>query len=95
LKDVRQTKETVTIRYQFAPHCVSEMISANLTCHFALIPLGKMPTGDYSVNIVRLPMENKYEKNHRPVSTGQEEKIICKSFRFSISTAGDKSDINE
>jgi len=95
LKDVRQGKGFATIRYRFVPHSISIKITANMTRHFVLIPVGKIPAGQYEVDIVQSPMEKKYRKHHQAVSEEWVEKIICKSFWFAIGPTGGKAVINQ
>jgi len=95
LKDVRLSNETVTIRYfipKISPTGINTMSS---TQHFALIPLSKLPTGNYAVDIVEFSMENKHEKQYRLKSKERIEKIICKPFVFSIESPATKAKINE
>jgi len=84
LKDVRQLEQAVVISYRFVPHSDIGVTTKQLTKHFALIPLGKLAVGKYSVQILRSPMEKRYQKHGRPTSQELVEKLICKSFSFSV-----------
>ena len=80
LSDVERCGKQAVIRFRFVPHLEEE-----ITCHFALIPLGKLQPGDYTVKIVQLPMGSEFERLHLPeVGTKDAQVIVCKSFSFSV-----------
>ncbi len=84
LKDVRLSKETVTIHYYFAQASTTGIQTMSSTRYLALIPLGRLPVGSYTVNIVEVLKEGKHGMHYRSVSKELAEKLICKSFSFSI-----------
>ena len=99
-KEVRQSSETVSIRYQFVPDLMpsigKEVVSTSeFTLYFALIPLGKPAAGNYSVDVARAPVEKKYRKGYFPVSKEIDENFVCKSFTFMIESPATKTIINE
>ncbi len=70
----------ITVKYQLVPYNQKMM-----TLHFALIPLGILEPGNYSVRFVNIP-EARYFQGRRiqPVSKEDREKLICKAFDFSV-----------
>jgi hypothetical protein len=80
LRKVERQGNDINVHWQFVPHETEET-----TEHFALIPLGKLPSGKYRVNIIRSPMPQKYvELGFRPVSDAVARRIVCGSFSFSV-----------
>ena len=74
----------IEIRYRFVPHETKE-----LTVHVALVPLGKLQSGKYRVNIVRSPMEQRMiDLGFRDVSDENARRIVCSSFSFSVVEEG-------
>lgn len=55
LKEVELSGGDIKVSYQFEPHS-----SIETTVHFTLIPLGKLPAGDYRVDFEQIPMDQKY-----------------------------------
>ncbi len=79
LKKVEWQRNEIKVHYQFEPH-----LSAEVTVHFALIPLGKLPAGEYEVRFEQIPMEQKYrEASFEPVHP-EAFHIICRPFSFMI-----------
>jgi hypothetical protein len=80
LDKVERREKTIKIAYHFVPHETKQM-----TAHFALIPLGKLPVGKYRVDIVRLPLEQKYvEKGFKSVDSQWNNRAVCLPFSFEI-----------
>ena len=80
LHRVERQGNVVNIRYRFVPHETEEA-----TTHFALIPLGKLSSGEYRVNVIQSPLEQKYvEQGFRSLSDTIARRIVCNSFSFSI-----------
>jgi len=74
LKEVERADNQITVRYQNKPHKTAEV-----TVHFAMIPLGALPAGEYHVEYEQLPMERKYlDEGFKPAST------VCRSFSFTV-----------
>lgn len=78
LKQVERVGNVITVRYEFEPH-----YSPESTVHFALIPLGKLPIGEYKVKMEQLPMEKKWQQAgflrvHSP------RKFVSVSFAFTV-----------
>ncbi len=72
------------IKYHFVPHLTKEM-----TDHFALIPLGAIESGVYSVDIVQSPMDMSRVSTagKKPAATTDAksaEKFVCRPFSFSV-----------
>lgn len=91
LKDIRQTKKAVTIRYQHNTGSPSAVKLAASSYCFALIPIGKPSTGNHAVNVVRLPIKG----HSRATSADTVEERICKSFSFSIEPPAWEENTNE
>jgi hypothetical protein len=80
ISNVERRGNLIEIEYHFIPHD-----SKNLTSHFALIPLGQLPAGEYDVQFKQLPLEKQYiENGYKSVSDEWVQRIICKPFRFSV-----------
>jgi hypothetical protein len=80
LAHVEQRDKTIKISYRFVPHETKQM-----TAHFALIPLGKLTAGGYQVDIVRLPLEQKYvAQGFKPVDPQWESRVVCQPFSFTV-----------
>lgn len=77
LHEVTREGEQITVRYRVVPR-----ETQSLTAEFALIPLGKLSKGEYRVEIVQIPMEQRYLDagfRGRDVS-----RIVCKAFSFTV-----------
>ncbi len=80
LDNVERRDKTIKIAYRFVPHETKQM-----TAHFALIPLGKLPVGKYRVDFVRLPLEQKYvDTGFRSVDSQWNNRVVCLPFSFEI-----------
>jgi len=78
----------IDIQYRFAPR-----FSAESSVHWALIPLGELPAGDYRVNITKLPMEQKFlDAGFYPVSEEETKRIVCQPADFYIRYAPEKKE---
>ncbi len=80
IKRCERKGSTITVKYQLVPYNHRMM-----TLHFALIPLGKLEPGKYSVQFVSIP-EARYYRSRRvmPMSKEVREKLVCKAFDFSV-----------
>ncbi|HZZ28115.1 MAG TPA: hypothetical protein VFE46_08940 [Pirellulales bacterium] len=72
ITEVTQQQNTFHIQYQFVPHDTKDT-----TVHFALIPVGKLSGGVYSVEIE--PTQHLEQKLR-----DWEKRIVCKSFSFTV-----------
>jgi hypothetical protein len=80
LDEVRRQENRVEIRYKLVPH-----IDAQQTLNLALIPIGKLPRGTTSVDIVRLPLDQKsVDMGAKPTSAEWESRIVCDSFKVDV-----------
>lgn len=79
LDKVEKQPGLVVISYQFVPH-----ETRNLTKHFALIPLGRLPSGNVSVDIKRLPMQKKFIDAGFQEADRLAESQVAQSFRFTV-----------
>lgn len=80
LANVERRDRTIKIEYRLVPHATKQ-----LTAHFALIPLGKLPAGKYTVDIVRLPLEQKYvDQGFKAVDSQLNNRVVCQPFSFEV-----------
>ena len=80
LHSVERSDKVIKISYRIVPHETKQM-----TAHFALIPLGKLPAGKYRVEIARLPLEEKYvSQGFKPVESRWEKRVVCQPFSFTV-----------
>jgi hypothetical protein len=80
LDRVERRENKIEIHYSFVPHH-----SAEVTEHFALIPLRKLPSGEYSVDIIQSPIDAVLlQKKLLAVDEKSAQKYVCKPFVFSI-----------
>jgi hypothetical protein len=78
LLDARRSAGKVVLEYQFVSHSTAEM-----TSHFALIPLGELSEGDYRVKIVQSkPATTRGLQVTMPIPNPEE--IVCNSFSFRV-----------
>lgn len=78
LQSVERRGDVITIKYAFVPHKTKE-----LTAHFAIIPMGKLPVGKWQVKIVQLPMAQEYKAaGFKPVDSKTAREIVCAPFVF-------------
>jgi len=79
LRKVEQEGNQITVYYQFEPHTTPEA-----TVHFALIPLGELPPGEYRVTYKQTPIDEKYRAaGFEPVHPEASE-IVCRDFSFTV-----------
>jgi len=84
LKNVAMLDNTISIRYQHVPHALNRAYATVSYRYFALIPLGKLPVGNYAVDMVQTT-ERKYTgQGFETVGKEVGEKRVCKSFAFVI-----------
>jgi len=77
---VERRGNTVEIQYRVVPH-----LDLYLSEHFALIPLGKLPSGFYQVKVVQGPMEQKYlDYGYKQGTPAQAAKFVSQSFTFEV-----------
>jgi hypothetical protein len=82
LHKVERQDNSVNINYRFVYH---EEQDTNR--YFALLPLGKLPSGRYDVNVVRA---KKYERKEFPQPSDEvARRIVCGAFLFTISEQGE------
>jgi hypothetical protein len=79
LDKVARTGNTFTVEYRFVPH--REALASQ---QLALIPLGELAAGKYRVNIVRLPIEQKYIDNGLREPNPKAFNNVCTSFDFGV-----------
>jgi hypothetical protein len=80
VEQVERHASTIQVRYRFIPH-MNKMV----TEHFALIPLGRLPVGEYQVEFTQLPLPERFVRNDEEfVPDEMVNKIVCKPFEFSV-----------
>jgi hypothetical protein len=80
LESVRRANNEIEVRYRYVSHEESW-----ITDHFAIIPLGRLPTGKYRIKIVQSPMDaTLLAKGHRPPSRDFTESAVSKSSQFEV-----------
>lgn len=83
IERVTRRGNTIDIRYRFVPR-----YSPKSTIGLALIPLGKLPVGEYRVEINQAPMAQQYlDSGFEPVSAEAARNIVCQPFSFSVNEA--------
>jgi hypothetical protein len=80
LSHVTIDQNTIQIRYQLVPHHEQER-----TIHFALIPIGKLSSGNYSVEVIADPIDQKLlGRGLKEPSAGKKATIVSSSFSFKV-----------
>jgi hypothetical protein len=80
LHDVEIDGHNVTVRYQFVPETIKDMVPT-----YALISLGKLSEGTYHVAITQMPMDEKYiKRGSKPPSDEDVRRFVCQPFAFSV-----------
>jgi hypothetical protein len=69
----------ITIQYRLVPHLTKDSRQ-----HLALIPLGELTSGNYSVKLERLPVEQKYLAQGMQEPSMQQSDNVCGAFEFSV-----------
>ena len=70
ITEIEHKGDTFKIQFRFVPHN-----SKDATVHFALIPVGKLAPGKYSVQITQGP---------DPIKPEWERRIVCQPFPFTV-----------
>jgi hypothetical protein len=77
---VERRANVIEIRYRFVPH-----EDAYVSEHFALIPLGKLPSRIYQVKVLLGPMQQKYlVAGVKQITSAQAAKFVSQSFKFEV-----------
>ncbi|MEX2170300.1 MAG: hypothetical protein WD851_13385 [Pirellulales bacterium] len=79
LKEVKRSGREIKVLYQFEPHA-----SVETTVHFALIPLGKLPAGDYRVDFEQIPMDQKYSDAGFALVPHSAVDLVSRPFSFEV-----------
>lgn len=74
LEQVQRRDGLIEIRYKFIPHG-----RMHITWNLALIPIGKLPPGEYRVEMVRSS-----GKEVQPNQLENESQIVCRPFSFEV-----------
>ena len=80
LDEVTRRDNRVEIRYRFVPH-----LDAGVSSNMALIPLGRLPLGETTVELVP-SMDDKFvDWKLKPIPNELASRVVCKPFRFVVS----------
>jgi hypothetical protein len=83
LNKITRQRDRIEIRYELVPH-----IDAELTYHVALIPMGKLPHGQYKVRVFSAPLDEKYaDWIEKSALTELASHSVCKPFDFVVREA--------
>ena len=81
--EIRSKKIVLTFR--MVPHETKELSS-----HYALVPLNKLSTGKYQVELVRAPLSPaEVRANYKAAPEQYVKKIVCQPFSFTIDPANE------
>jgi hypothetical protein len=79
LESVERKNNTITINYKFISHETDDTSE-----HFALIPLGKLPSGKYQVDMVPNQINEAGDPAMHPVDMEIVNRIVGGSFSFTV-----------
>jgi hypothetical protein len=79
LSRIEQQVDKVVITYRFIPHREKE-----LTRHFALIPLRKLPRGTVKVEIIRARMQPQSITGFKPLGAATDAQVVARPFQFEV-----------
>lgn len=79
LQSVLRKGKIITVNYKFISHETQET-----THHFAIIPLGKLPSGTYQVDPVPIQVNSNDEPAIHPVADEIINRIVSGPFSFTI-----------
>ena len=79
LRSVERHDNDIDIKYEFVPHKSKEV-----TAHFAIIPLDKLPSGTMRVNIAQAPMSAEFASGWKPIIDDTARCIVSNSFSFVV-----------
>lgn len=83
LKSIERIGSTINITYRFEDSGLDAALN-----HIALIPLGKLPVGKYSVNMVEIPPDKTHQHSQSVLDSVSNS--VCQSFDFTIYDAKKK-----
>ena len=73
-------ENVIELRYRYAPHDEAEV-----TEHFALVPLKRLSPGKYRVTMVKSPMAKEFvDLGFRPASDFHTKGVVCEAFSFVV-----------
>lgn len=85
LMQIQRVGNTITISYCLEPTASNAIVSAKI----AIIPLGKLPPGEYRVNIRGFSKEpDDRNSDCESIPDDRMKKLICQPFEFSIAGNG-------
>jgi hypothetical protein len=80
VRNVERRGHNIEVQYRLEPY-----FEKHLSSGLALIPIGKLPVGEYHVELHQLPREKKYvERGFKPLNEEWSRKFLCKPFSFSV-----------
>jgi hypothetical protein len=85
LMQIEKTGSTITISYCLEPTAGNPIVSPKI----ALIPLGKLPSGEYQVEMAGFTKKPDDRKSDcEPIPDDRMKKLICQPFEFTIMNKG-------
>lgn len=81
LDQIERRGSVIRVQYKLVPHRTREA-----TEHFALIPLGKLPVGVFSIKYEQLPLKQSVADSYRVPPTRPElaQQIVSRDFSFEV-----------
>lgn len=80
LHSVHRADDRLIIKYKVIPHLTTE-----ITAHFAFIPLGKLPDGEYRVEIERIDTSETSPPGMKiQLNVGQINRAVCTPCSFDV-----------
>ena len=88
---VERQEDIIELRYRYAPHDEAEV-----TEHFALIPLMRLSPGKYRVTMVKSPMAKEFvDLGSRPASDLHTKGVVCEAFSFVVKARESKRQVRQ
>jgi len=78
-KRIERAGHKITIALQFTPHLTREV-----TSHLAIVPLGQLAPGEYSVDFMALPLPPRHDYAAANYESKTPLEDMCKPFSFTI-----------
>lgn len=80
LREVLRRDDQIELHYRLEP-----FVESNLWAAIALVPVGKLPSGQYQVNLHQLPSEKKFiALGFEPLDKAWARRFLCKLFSFNV-----------
>lgn len=80
LHKIERKGNLIEIDYRFVPHKTKES-----TEHFAIVPLGPLPAGEYLVAVINAPMDQRFvDAGVKPIDLKVANEVVSRSFSISV-----------